>query len=284
MCCWEKIPASFENPCGSWAGFKLSRYLTELTGLAKYGDWIELLLYNAIGAALPMTGYGRTYYYCDYAIKGGSKEYYPTLWPCCSGTYPLAVSEYHNLIYYKDANGIYANLFVPSQVEWQHNGQTIRITQETDFPREEQTRFSLRLAQASRFAFHFRVPGWVKGTVSAHVNGEAVPVAAQPGSWATIEREWQDGDRVTIHLPMSLEFIPIEPVAPVRVALRYGPVVLVTSQAAEFHGDRADPSAWIQPTGQPLQFSTQSGAVRATFEPYYQKGLGEKYFMYVKVL
>jgi hypothetical protein len=40
-----------EVPCGSWAGFKLSRYLINYTGEARYGDWIERLVYNGIGAA-----------------------------------------------------------------------------------------------------------------------------------------------------------------------------------------------------------------------------------------
>ena len=30
-----------EIPCGSWAAFKLSRYLMSFTGEARFGDWIE---------------------------------------------------------------------------------------------------------------------------------------------------------------------------------------------------------------------------------------------------
>ena len=45
---------TFETSCGAWAGFKLSSYLLQFTGEARYGDWIERLLYNAIGAALPI--------------------------------------------------------------------------------------------------------------------------------------------------------------------------------------------------------------------------------------
>ncbi len=51
-----------EIPCGTWAGTKLSRYLMGFTGQARFGDWIETMLYNAIGAALPTEPDGRTYY------------------------------------------------------------------------------------------------------------------------------------------------------------------------------------------------------------------------------
>jgi DUF1680 family protein len=30
---------TFETICGSWGGFKLSRYLTQFTGESRYGDW-----------------------------------------------------------------------------------------------------------------------------------------------------------------------------------------------------------------------------------------------------
>ncbi|HEU5430362.1 MAG TPA: beta-L-arabinofuranosidase domain-containing protein, partial [Thermomicrobiales bacterium] len=38
-----------EIPCGTWAAFKLSRALMGFTGEARFGDWIETLLYNGIG-------------------------------------------------------------------------------------------------------------------------------------------------------------------------------------------------------------------------------------------
>ena len=64
-----------EIPCGSWAGFKLSRYLMGFTGDARYGDWIETLLYNGIGAALPVQPDGRTFYYADYRLGTAAKSF-----------------------------------------------------------------------------------------------------------------------------------------------------------------------------------------------------------------
>jgi hypothetical protein len=37
----------------------------KFTGEARYGDWIERLVYNGIGAALPITGNGKHFYYAD---------------------------------------------------------------------------------------------------------------------------------------------------------------------------------------------------------------------------
>jgi hypothetical protein len=59
----EREANTFETPCGSWAVFKLGRYLIQFTGEARFGDWIERIVYNGIGAALPMAPGGRTFYY-----------------------------------------------------------------------------------------------------------------------------------------------------------------------------------------------------------------------------
>ena len=67
---------TFETLCGSWAAFKLSRYLMRFTGQARYGDWIERLVYNGSGAALPLRAGGRNFYYSDYRTSGGMKVDY----------------------------------------------------------------------------------------------------------------------------------------------------------------------------------------------------------------
>ncbi len=54
--------------------FKLARYLTQFTGEARYGDWIERLLYNGIGAAPRDQGPGRHFYYADYRVGGGRED------------------------------------------------------------------------------------------------------------------------------------------------------------------------------------------------------------------
>ena len=219
-----------EIPCGSWAGFKLSRYLMGFTGEARFGDWIETMVYNAIGAALPTEPDGRTYYYGDYRLSSGLKQHYWHEWPCCSGTYWQLMADYHNVIYLKGTDALYVNLFVPSEVTWLHDGQTIRVRQETDYPEADTTTLAIALARPARFALRLRVPGWVRGA-SVTVNGETQTVPAEPGEWATLERTWQAGDRVTLRLPMELRMAPVDPQHPHRVAILFGPTVLAQDEA-----------------------------------------------------
>src|SRR5262245_66607069 len=80
-----------ETPCCSWAAIKMARYLITFTGEARYGDWLERLMYNAIGAALPITETGNNFYYPDYRDAGGDKLYARSTHTCCFGTYIQAV-------------------------------------------------------------------------------------------------------------------------------------------------------------------------------------------------
>ena len=219
-----------EIPCGAWAAFKLSRYLIGFTGEARFGDWIETLLYNGIGAALPTESDGRSYYYGDYRISSGLKQHYWHEWPCCSGTYLQTVADYHNVIYFHDPSGIAVNLFVPSEVTWVQDGQTVRLQQETRYPEAETTGLTLRLERPLRFRLRVRVPGWSEG-IAVSLNGAPLPAAGTPGQWAAIEREWQPGDRVTVRVPMALRLAPVDRRHPRRAAVMFGPVVLAQDEA-----------------------------------------------------
>ena len=87
------------------------------TGEARYGDWIERLFYNGVGAALPPTGRGRNFYYGDYRVGGGMKDNNWDNFTCCSGTYSQN-GGITTISYYKDAASLYVNLYVPSDVTW----------------------------------------------------------------------------------------------------------------------------------------------------------------------
>lgn len=220
------VGRSFETPCGTWAVFKLCRYLLQLTGEARYGDWMERLLYNGIGAALPMRGRGETFYYADYRLRDARKYYFGDPWPCCSGTYLQSVAEYPNLLFFHDADGLNVALYVPSEVKWSHGGQEVTLTQRTGYPEGETVSLTLGLPRPAAFALRFRIPAWAHGA-TAQVNGQAVPGVDTPGAWAAIHREWYPGDRVTLRLPTPPRQVPIDEQHPRRVALVRGPVVLV---------------------------------------------------------
>ena len=232
----EVYSASFECPCCSWAGFKLSKYLMMYTGEARYGDWIERLLYNGIGAALPIKDRGTHMYYMDYHLGSCLKYYSRNAFTCCSGTYFQNIAEYSNLVYFQQAGAgdgrdtLCVNLYAPSEVEW--NG--VKLVQTTEYPEAETSTLRFSMERQPVFALKLRVPGWSNG-VAVKVNGQAYVTDAQPGQWATVTRPWQSGDTVEVTIPLHFRRVPIDEQHPDRIALARGPVVYA----------QEDPHKWL---------------------------------------
>ena len=267
---------SFETGCGSWAAFKLTRYLMQFTGEARYGDWTERIFYNGIGAALPVTAEGKNFYYSDYRVDGGLKVYNWEAWTCCSGTYIQAVADYHNIIYYKDALSLYVNLFVPSEVIWTRTDGEVKLTQETNYPEAETSALTLKLQRPAKFGLKFRVPAWVND-MSIKVNGANASVECKPGAWASMEREWNSGDRVEIKIPLAARMLPVDRQHPNRVAVARGPVAMVLEAAyhdAAFRLPETDGelNQWLVADATPGFFKVQptdGSRVRSLFRPFY---------------
>lgn len=274
----EHVNDTFETPCGSWSIFKLSKYLLQFTGEARFGDWMEKAVYNGIGAALPMAPNGRTFYYSDYRLGGCQKTWYTAAWPCCSGTYIQDVADYHDIIYFKGDRSLYVNLFIPSTVAWSVDGTPVQVEQRTDFPVADTTTLTLQPAQSARFSLRFRVPGWSSGA-SISVNGTKQAIECRPGTWATVDRTWNAGDRVELHLPMQLTYAPVDRQHPHRVAAVYGPVVLVRDQESVLVPNTTDASKWIAAKGSDLEFTAENRST-AKFVPFYQVHARAGYTMY----
>jgi DUF1680 family protein len=251
-----------EIPCCAWAAFKLSRYLMSFTGEARYGDWIDALLLNGLAASLLPEADGKAFYYGDYRISGGTKQFYWHEWPCCAGTYIQLMAEYHNLIYFRDRDGIYVNLYLPSELRFVHDGQEATLRQTTAYPEEARSTFTVELERSCRFALRFRIPAWAKGA-SLSLNGALLEALARPGEWAVVEREWQSGDTIVIELPMELRLLPIDAQHPHRAAILYGPVVLAQDEACcrrPFTMAKDTPlTKWLVKDGERLSFRMLNG-------------------------
>ena len=215
---------TFETPCGAYAHFKLTRYLMRVTRDSRYGDSMERVMYNTILGAKPMQRDGRSFYYSDYNFKG-QKVYCDHRWPCCSGTMPQVATDYGISTYLRDAQGVYVNLYIPSTVKWIQDGVQVALTQKGEYPFDPVVQFDVQTSRGREFALYFRIPEWAIGA-SVSVNGKRVTDSPQSGRFATLRREWRNGDRVELELPLKARLQAIDAQHPKTVALVSGPLVL----------------------------------------------------------
>ena len=213
----------FETPCGSYAHFKLTRSLLRVTGHGRYGDSMERVLYNTVLGAKPLQTDGHAFYYSDYHT-GGSKTYFPDAWPCCSGTLPQVTADYRLLLYFHDASGLFINLYLPSTLRYvTPDGAQLTLTQSGDYPHTPTIKVQLRVSRPATFALRLRIPAWSRAGI--RVNGKPATASMATG-FATLRRQWKDGDFIELALSLPTRLEPINAKHPNTVAVVRGPLVL----------------------------------------------------------
>jgi uncharacterized protein len=216
---------SFETPCGSYAHFKLTRYLLRVTGDARYGDSMERMMYNTVLGAKPLEDNGRNFYYSDYNFDA-MRVYKKARWSCCSGTLPQVAADYRINTYFRAPQAVYVNLYLPSTLRWTENGAALSLTQEGEYPFEDRVAFTVTSSAAADLTLYFRIPAWAEGA-SVFVNGARQKGLATPGQFAAVRREWRTGDRVELELPLKMRLAALDAQHADTVALMRGPLVLM---------------------------------------------------------
>ncbi len=227
--------------CNTYNMLRLTGGLFTAAPDAAYADYYERALYNHILASIDSERPGYVYFT---PIRPGHYRVYSQpdkgFW-CCVGTGMENPGKYGEFIYAQAHDGLYLNLFLASEAKVAPLGLTLR--QETTFPDEERSRLSLQLDRPQTFTLHVRHPGWVApGAFTVAVNGEPVSITSAPASYLAIRREWRNGDRVEIGLPMQTTVEGLPDGSPWYAILR-GPIVLAHPAGTwKLEGLRADDS------------------------------------------
>jgi hypothetical protein len=225
-----KTHHSFETPCGSYAHFKLTRYLLRVTGDARYGDSMERVMYNTVLGAKPLQENGETFYYSDYNFDA-KRVYKQARWACCAGTLPQVATDYRINTYLRGPQSVYVILYIPSTLRWTENGEALSLTQEGDYPYEDRITFTMTSSGPTTMTLHFRIPAWAEGA-SLFVNG-TLQRGTRQGEFAAIRREWKTGDRVELELPLKMRLEAVDARHEDTVALLRGPLVLMAVKPAQ---------------------------------------------------
>ncbi len=217
--------------CNSYNMLRLTEQIFPAHPQATYADHYERTLYNHILASINPDHPGYVYFT---PIRPGHYRVYSQpeqgFW-CCVGTGMENPGLYGKFIYAKAQDGYYVNLFIPSELSVPENGLTLR--QETTFPDEERTRLSLKLQRPKTFTLYLRHPKWVaENAFTVKINGKVFAVKSAPSSYAAIRREWRNGDRIEIALPMKTTVEGL-PDGSAWYAILHGPIVLANPSSTQ---------------------------------------------------
>jgi hypothetical protein len=275
---------------------KLSRNLFFHEQDPKYMNYYEQTLFNQILAsrrdADSVTSPEVTYFV---PVRPGEHRSYGNVGTCCGGTGMENHTKYQDSIYFRSADEktLYVNLYIPSMLEWPEKGITIEQT--TRFPFEGASTLTVR--GNGQLAVMLRVPTWVRRGYTVSVNGAPQQVAATPGKYVTIDRQWRTGDKIEIAMPMTFRAEPTIDDRSVQ-SIYYGPTLLAVQAAAvgdkletglinvslyknvKLSGDFA--SAMTPVADKPLHFVFNGQTLAPFFVSDPQQGQSQPYHMYVR--
>jgi len=209
--------------CNTYNMLKLTRHLFCWEPKAEYADYYERALFNHILASQnPETG--KMCYYVP--LRSGSRRNYNTpnesFW-CCTGTGVENHAKYGDSIFFHGQDSLYVNLFIASELNWKAKG--LKLRQTTKYPDEGNTRLDFSCSAPIKLSLNVRHPFWATKDFAILINGEKQNAKSELGSYATLTREWKNGDTVEVTMPFSLRTEAFRDTAN-RFAILNGPLVL----------------------------------------------------------
>ena len=201
------------------------------------GDWLERVTFNAAQGARAADGRALAYLCSDtrldatahrpdsYSLLNGKHGRYklsPThddIACCCNPNATRLLPHYVSSLWLRrtDSPGLAALAYGPSDLRTTIGGVAFNILQETQYPFEDQVRFTVEAAAPSRLTLWLRRPAWAS---AFHLDGID---AAERDGWIVIDRHWQGRTFFTLRfdVPVRAESYPAGEVAVLRGPLQF---------------------------------------------------------------
>jgi hypothetical protein len=193
--------------------------LTKITGNPLWADRCEDIAFNDLPASMTPDEKALHYVTCANqvqldrqnkapAIQNGGKmfSYSPFEdYRCCQHNVSHGWPYYAEELWLATPDrGLCASLYAACEVSAKVGyGAQVKIAEQTDYPFSDAVTLRLALPGAAKFPLYLRVPRWCEGA-SVKVNGEPQAATARPLAFLVVNREWKDGDTVTLQLPMRI--------------------------------------------------------------------------------
>ena len=233
---------AYSETCASVGMVFWNQRMNLLEGQSQYIDVLERSLYNAALDGLSLTG-DRFFYGNPLASSGQHfrKEWFGTA--CCPSNISRLVASVGDYIYAKNESGIWVNLFIANQTEFDLSGEKVRVEMKTNFPWDGKVELEVNPTTDKRFTVNIRIPGWIEENpvpgklynflqkeetnFTLLINGEKATFRQENG-YAVLDRAWKKGDRITYELPLEIRQLQSRPEVLAnsdRIAIQRGPLV-----------------------------------------------------------
>lgn len=209
--------SGYNETCANIAAAMWGYRMTALTGEAKYMDYAERAFYNSVLSGQGLEGH--SWFYVNVLRWWGKEQEY--LWQdmparrdpgfatqiCCPSNMVRTISSIHAYAYSVGDDCLHVNLYGGSEFDGHlPDGTPLKMRQTTDYPWDGKVTLEFLQAPAKALSVHLRIPEWAQ-EATLHVNGQPVQAVLKPNTYATVERQWSEGDRIELDLPMRIKLM-----------------------------------------------------------------------------
>lgn len=229
----------YNETCAAIALVMFAQRLQNIERNARYADIVELALYNGVLSGIQLDG--TKYFYVnplevwpERSLKRDDMRYVKPErqgWfgcACCPPNILRTLTGLGQYIYSKSESGIFVNLFVGSEVEFEASGRKVVLKQSGNYPWDGNIVMEVYCEDEVSFDLNIRIPGWCKEP-KLSINGVGIDLdSAVDKGYALINRAFKNGDRIELLLPMPVERIRANDNVPFnagKVAVKRGPIV-----------------------------------------------------------
>ena len=153
---------------------------------------------------------------------------------CCQHNHGMGWPYYaEHLVMATTDNGLATMLYAASETTAKvADGKTVKLTETTNYPFDETVTLTVNTDGAVSFPLYLRIPAWASGS-TVNINGEAQTVAEAAGKYIRLERQWNNGDKVELTLPMTVSS-QVWQQNKASVSVNYGPLTLSLKRDENF--------------------------------------------------
>ncbi len=231
---------AYSETCAAIGLAFFARRMLQIRPDSKYGDIMELALYNTVLAGMALDG--RSFFYVNpLAVVPEACRKDQRLWhvqpsrrkwfgcACCPPNIARIVSSIASYAYTESADTLYTHLYMGGTVEKDFGGKKLAMEVKARMPWHGHVYVTVHCEDAVNGTLAFRIPNWAQDAVITC--GEKLPVYRD--GYAYLSGEWHEGDMITLHLPMQVRMLAANPAVRAdvdKVAFRRGPVTFCAEE------------------------------------------------------
>ena len=208
--------SAYSETCAAISLAFFARRMLEIEPESEYADVMERAMYNTVLSGMALDG--KSFYYVNplevnpAACQADSRLFHVKpirqKWfgcACCPANVARIVSSAAAYAFTENEETLFTHLYMGSELRTRHG---LRLTLESRLPWTGTAKMTVHTEKDITCTLAFRIPGWCREPVFTGPQGME---HTEKGGYVYFTGIWQDGDAVTIDLPMEVRLNAASP-------------------------------------------------------------------------